>query len=92
MGDEVKELLHYIGGDKPSSTLTKLLDEEVNNVKSNKKLRREFMTLLMRDKENKLCKAKCMNRFFMHFILLYHTTGVMQNKACVDIIEYAVML
>jgi len=33
-----------------------------------------------------------MNRFFMHFILLYHTTGVMQNKACVDIIEYAVML
>ena len=71
MGDEVKELLHYIGGDKPSSTLTKLLDEEVNNVKSNKKWRREFMTLLMRDNENKLCKAKCMNRFFMHFILLY---------------------
>lgn len=28
----------------------------------------------------------------MHFILLYHTTGVMQNKACVDIIGYAVML
>lgn len=28
----------------------------------------------------------------MHFILLYHTTGVMQNKACVDIIEYTVML
>jgi len=54
VGDEVKELLHYIGGDKPSSTLTKLLDEEVNNVKSNKKWRREFMTLLMRDNENKL--------------------------------------
>ena len=28
----------------------------------------------------------------MHFIMLYHTTGVMQNKACVDIIEYIVML
>ena len=54
VSDEVKELLHYIGGDKPSSTLTKLLDEEVNNVKSNKKWRREFMTLLMRDNENKL--------------------------------------
>lgn len=92
MSDEVKELLHYIGGANPASDLTRSLDEEVNNVKGNKKWRREFMTLLMRDNENKLCKAKCMNRFFMHFILLYHTTGVMQNKACVDIIGYAVML
>ncbi len=54
VNDEVKELLHYIGGDSPKSDLTKMLDEEVDSVKSNKKLRREFMTLLMRDNENKL--------------------------------------
>ncbi len=54
VNDEVKELLHYIGGDSPKSDLTKMLDEEVDSVKSNKKWRREFMTLLMRDNENKL--------------------------------------
>ena len=54
VSDEVKELLHYIGGANPASDLTRSLDEEVNNVKSNKKWRREFMTLLMRDNENKL--------------------------------------
>ena len=54
VSDEVKELLHYIGGADPASDLTRSLDEEVNNVKSNKKWRREFMTLLMRDNENKL--------------------------------------
>ena len=53
VSEDVKELLHYIGGDKPKSELTKALDDEVNAVKSSEKWRREYMTLQMRDNENK---------------------------------------
>ena len=53
VSDDIKELLHYIGGDEPKSKLTHMLDEEVQAVKSSEKWRREYMTLLMRDNENK---------------------------------------
>ena len=48
VNDEVKELLHYIGGDSPKSDLTKMLDEEVDSVKSNKKWRRESLKQISR--------------------------------------------
>ena len=53
VGDDVKELLHYISGQEPKSELTRSLDAEVSKVKSSRKWRRKFMTLLMRDNENK---------------------------------------
>ena len=53
VSDDVKELLHYIGGDEPKSDLTRSLDDEVEAVKTNEEWRREYMTLLMRDNENK---------------------------------------
>ena len=53
VGEDVKELLHYIAGQEPKSELTRSLDAEVSKVKSSKKWRRKFMTLLMRDNENK---------------------------------------
>ena len=53
VGDDVKELLHYIAGQEPKSELTRSLDAEVSKVKSSRKWRRKFMTLLMRDNENK---------------------------------------
>lgn len=53
VSEDVKELLHYIGGDEPKSELTRSLDNEVKAVKSSEKWRREYMTLLMRDNENK---------------------------------------
>lgn len=53
VNDEVKRLLDYIGGGEPQSELAKSLEQEVQNVKSNEDWRREHMTLLMRDKENR---------------------------------------
>lgn len=53
VGEDVKELLHYIDGQEPKSELTRSLDAEVSRVKSSRKWRRKFMTLLMRDNENK---------------------------------------
>ena len=53
VGEDVKELLHYIAGQEPKSELTRSLDAEVSRVKSSRKWRRKFMTLLMRDNENK---------------------------------------
>lgn len=53
VGEDVKELLHYIAGQEPKSELTRSLDAEVSKVKSSRKWRRKFMTLLMRDNENK---------------------------------------
>lgn len=53
VGEAVKELLHYIAGQEPKSELTRSLDAEVSRVKSSRKWRRKFMTLLMRDNENK---------------------------------------
>lgn len=53
VGEDVKELLHYIAGQEPMSELTRSLEAEANKVKSSRKWRRKFMTLLMRDNENK---------------------------------------
>jgi predicted transposase/invertase (TIGR01784 family) len=52
VSEEMKDLLDYIGGKEPKSELAKSLDSEVQNVKSNGEWRREYMTLLMRDREN----------------------------------------
>jgi predicted transposase/invertase (TIGR01784 family) len=53
VNDDVKELLEYIGGSAPRSKLTKSLEEEVQKVKSSEEWRREYMTLFMRDRENR---------------------------------------
>jgi hypothetical protein len=52
VSDDIKELLHYIGGDEPKSKLTHMLDEEVQAVKSSEKWRREYMLLWERDEDN----------------------------------------
>lgn len=51
--DEIKDLLSYIGGNEPHSILAKSLDEEVQIVKSNEDWKRDYMTLLMRAREQK---------------------------------------
>lgn len=49
---ELKAFLDYVGGRKSESRFVKKLDEEVNRAKQNREWRREYMTLLMRDREN----------------------------------------
>ena len=51
--DELKETLRFMDGCEPESEYTKNLKDEVEDVRVSEKWRREFMTLLMRDKENR---------------------------------------
>ena len=53
INEDLRATLRYIAGDAPQSEYTMELDEEVVNVRKSEKWGREFMTLLMRDKENK---------------------------------------
>lgn len=50
--EELRNALHYIGGEKPRSKLANLLDAGVKEVKNSEEWRREYMTLFMRDREN----------------------------------------
>ncbi len=52
VSEDIKELLHYIGGDEPKSLLTQMLAEEVQAIKSSEKWRRDFMLLWERDNDN----------------------------------------
>lgn len=52
VSDELKEILHYIGGETPKSFFTRDLEQAVEEVKNSEEWRREFMTLFLRDKEN----------------------------------------
>ena len=53
ISEDLRATLRYFAGDGPQTEYTKGLDEEVADVRESEKWRREFMTLLMRDKENK---------------------------------------
>lgn len=50
--EELRNALHYIGGEKPRGELANLLDAGVKEVKNSEEWRREYMTLFMRDREN----------------------------------------
>ena len=50
--EELRNALHYIGGEKPRGKLANLLDAGVKEVKNSEEWRREYMTLFMRDREN----------------------------------------
>lgn len=53
VSDELKEILHYIGGDEPNSDYTRTLENAVEDVKSSEDWRREFMTMQMLIRESK---------------------------------------
>ena len=50
--EELRNFLLYIAGGQPADDFTNELEDEVKKVKENKNWRREYMTLMMRDKEN----------------------------------------
>lgn len=52
VGRDLKAFLDYVGGREPESGFVKKLEEEVKRAKKNREWRREYMTLLMRDREN----------------------------------------
>ena len=49
---ELKAFLGYVAGNKSDDVFVKELDAEVAKVRVSKEWRREYMTLLMRDREN----------------------------------------
>lgn len=48
----LKEFLLYLAGKESSNEFVQKVDSEVKRAKGNKEWRREYMTLLMRDREN----------------------------------------
>lgn len=49
---ELKAFLDYVAGKKPQDSFADKLEEAVKEAKKNRKWRHEYMTLLMRDREN----------------------------------------
>ena len=49
---ELKAFLDYVAGKKPEDSFVEKLEEAVKEAKKNREWRREYMTLLMRDREN----------------------------------------
>ena len=49
---ELKAFLRYVAGNKSDDEFVKALDAEVVKIRESKEWRREYMTLLMRDREN----------------------------------------
>ncbi|MBR1445042.1 MAG: Rpn family recombination-promoting nuclease/putative transposase [Firmicutes bacterium] len=52
ISEELKDTLNYIAGGVPKTDYVKSIDTAVDVVKKDKKWRREYMTLYMRDKEH----------------------------------------
>ena len=50
---ELKAFLDYVAGKKPADPFVDELEEAVKNARKNREWRHEYMTLLMRDQENK---------------------------------------
>ena len=51
ISEELKDTLRFIAGKAPKTAYAKELEQAVDEVKKSEKWRREFMTLLMRDRE-----------------------------------------
>ncbi len=49
---ELKAFLDYVAGKKPEDSFVEELEEAVKEARKNREWRREYMTLLMRDREN----------------------------------------
>ena len=52
ISEELRDILNYIAGGVPKTDYVKSIDTAVGVVKKDKKWRREYMTLYMRDKEH----------------------------------------
>lgn len=49
--EDVREFLRYVNGEKSDNSFVQLIEDKVAKVKSSKEWRREYMTLLMREKD-----------------------------------------
>ena len=52
VSEELKAFLDYVAGRPSEDAFVKKLESAVEKAKKNRKWRREYMTLLMRDREN----------------------------------------
>ena len=52
VSDELEAFLDYVAGKKPKDAYVERLEEAVKEAKKNREWRHEYMTLLMRDREN----------------------------------------
>ena len=52
VGEALRIFLDYVGGKEPEDSFVRKLDEAVKEAKKDREWRHEYMTLLMRDREN----------------------------------------
>lgn len=64
--EELSRFLRYLVNGEPADDLTNELNNEVVKVRENKEWRLEYMTLLMRDREN--YEKGAINTHIMYFI------------------------
>lgn len=62
---ELKAFLAYVAGRQSEDTFVKKLECAVEKAKQNREWRREYMTLLMRDKENQKIGEKKLAKLIM---------------------------
>ena len=67
--------LDYVAGKKPTDPFVDELEEAVKNARKNREWRHEYMTLLMRDKENREIGEKYGENKMAKLIMLLNEDG-----------------
>ena len=72
---ELKAFLDYVAGEKPADPFVDELEEAVENARKNREWRHEYMTLLMRDQENREIGEKYGENKMAKLIMLLNEDG-----------------
>ena len=72
---ELKAFLDYVAGKKPADPFVDELEEAVENARKNREWRHEYMTLLMRDQENREIGEKYGENKMANLIMLLNEDG-----------------
>lgn len=86
---ELKAFLDYVAGKKPADPFVDELEEAVENARKNREWRHGYMTLLMRDQENREIGEKYGENKMARLIMLLNEDGrlsdivrVSQDEEC----------
>ncbi len=81
---ELKAFLDYVVGKKPADPFVDELEEAVENARKNREWRHEYMTLLMRDQENREIGEKYGENKMARLIMLLNEDGRLSDIARVS--------
>ena len=81
---ELKAFLDYVAGKKPADPFVDELEEAVENARKNREWRHGYMTLLMRDHENREIGEKYGENKMARLIMLLNEDGRLSDIARVS--------